>query len=569
MDGYKSVEDFIDAPSTVEFIIQKSYKLYEYIEKNPYILLTRELTGGYVVAYIDKKDINRALADLGSAFHGAESKVMGLLDQPSLNASGITQMQKDPILKLTGKGVLVGIVDTGIDYTNEVFRYKDGTSKIVSIFDQTVRSTTYQEFGIGTEYTQEQINLALASDDPYSIVPEQDTVGHGTFLASIAAGRQINNFTGAAPDAELIVVKLKKARPYYLEKYCVPKNQENAFSSAAVMIGIEYIIKKAEQLGRPVVICIGLGTNFGGHNGFSIFEQYLTLVAQQIGICVCVATGNESQAGHHFSGKLKNKDESQFVQVSVGENVGCVYLSMWNNISDKLSISITSPSGEKIDRIIAKPNSKYTGSFLFDKSSVIVEYYFPIRVTGGQNTEIKILRPSPGIWTICVCGDLVQEGNYHIYLPMTGFVDPSVKFVTPDPYFTTTIPATAVGIIDCGAYNVRNNNLCNESSWGPTRLFLITPDFVAPGVNVIGIFPNGFGTLSGTSVAAAITAGACALILQWGIVDENNVSISTYQIRAYLIQGAAQSPNIDYPNFQWGYGRLDLVKAYNIIKGQE
>ncbi|HBL85209.1 MAG: hypothetical protein A2Y17_01245 [Clostridiales bacterium GWF2_38_85] len=567
MDSFKTIEEFIDSPNTVDFVIQKSDELYNYIEKEPYILLTRELIGGYVIAYIDKNNIDRVLEDLGSTFQGSESRVMGLLGQPSLEASGIIQIQNDPLLKLTGKGVLVGIVDTGIDYTNEVFRYDDGTSKIVSIFDQTVRGTLNRELVIGTEYTQEQINMALVSDDPYLIVPEQDTVGHGTFLASIAAGRKTDNFIGAAPDSELIIVKLKKARPYYLEKYCVPKDQENAYSSAAVIGGIEYIIEKAKQLGRPVVICLGLGTNFGGHDGFSIFEQYITLVGQQIGVCICVATGNESQAGHHFYGKLNSKDEVLPVQVTVGNNVDCIYLTMRNNISDKLSISITSPLGEKIEKILAKPNTKYTARFTFDQSSVQVEYYFPTRIIGGQSTNIKILDPSPGIWIICVCGDLVQEGDFHIYLPMTGFVDPSVKFINPNPYFTTTIPATSVGIIDCGAYDTRNNLLYSESSWGPTRLYLITPDFVAPGVDVGGVIPTGFGSMTGTSVAAAITAGACALIMQWGIVEKNDISLSTYQIRAYLIQGATQSPDMEYPNFQWGYGRLDLVKAYEIIKG--
>jgi len=457
MNGYNTDEEFIDSPDTVDFVIQKSETLYNYIKENPYILLTRELTGGYVVAYIDKKDIDRAIEDLGSVFRGAESKVLGLLDQASLEASGITQIQNYPNLNATGKGVLIGIIDTGIDYTNEVFRYPDGTSKIVSIFDQTVRGLLQQELVIGTEYTREQINLALASDDPFSIVPENDTVGHGTFLASIAAGRQIDDFIGAAPDAELIVVKLKKARQFYLDKYCIPNNQENAFSSSAVMGGIEYIIKRSEELRRPVVICLGVGTSFGSHDGLSVIEQYLTLVGQQIGVCICVATGNESQAGHHFSGKFTFNNEIQPIQVSVGENVDCIYLSIWNNVSDKISISIMSPSGDKAEKILAKPNTNFTSIFNF-KSSALVEYYFPVRVTGGQNTEIKIYDPSPGIWTVFVHGDIVQEGDYHVYLPITGFVDPSVKFVSPDPYFTTTIPATAIGIINCGAYNTKNNN---------------------------------------------------------------------------------------------------------------
>jgi subtilisin family serine protease len=419
---------------------------------------------------------------------------------------------------------------------------------------------------IGAEYTREQINQALTSEDPYSVVPEKDTVGHGTFLASIAAGSRVNGFTGAAPDADLIVVKLRKASPYYLDKYCVPKNQENAFSSADVMTGIQYIIDKSNELGKPVVICLGLGTNFAAHNGFSIFEQYITHIASQIGVCVCIATGNESQACHHFSGKLNQNGDFQEVQFTVGNNVGCVYMTMWNNISDRLSVSITSPTGEKIDKIRAKSSSRYA-TRLFGDSSVTVEYYFPIRVTGGQNTDIRIHDPSPGTWTLTVYGDAVGIGDYHIYLPITGFVDPSVKFLSPDPYYTTTIPATAMGIINCGAYNVRDNTLYSASSWGPTRLYLIAPDFAAPGVEVGGVYPDGFGVMSGTSVAAAITTGACALIMQWGVIEKNDISLSTYQIHAYLVQGAEQSPGIQYPNYQWGYGRLNLIKSYSMLQG--
>lgn len=556
---------FIDSPNTVDFIIQKSPTILKYFEQDPDVFLARELTGGFTVAYIDRDHIERILYDLGSVFQGAESRVMGLLDQVSLDSSGITEVLQNDDLNVSGKGVLIGIIDTGIDYTMDIFRNEDGTSKIVGIYDQTVQGIINPNYEIGIEYTQEQINQALASDDPYSIVPEQDVVGHGTFLASIAAGRRIDGFSGAAPDAELIVVKLKKARSFYLEKYCVPEDQENAFSSAAVMGGIEYILQKSQQLGKPAVICLGVGTNFGTHNGLSSFEQYITLVSQLTGICICVATGNESHAAHHFSGKLNHKDEVQQVQFTVGENVGCLFLTVLNNISDVLSVSFISPSGERVDKLIAKSATSFTIHF-DPRTTVTVEYYFPAKVIGGQNTDIRIVDPSPGLWTILIHGDIVQVGDYHVYLPITGFVDPSVKFITPDPYFTTTIPATTNGVINCGAYNAITNELYPPTSWGPNRLYMMSPDFVAPGEYVGGMFPNGFGVMSGTSVAAAITAGACALIMQWGIVDKHDVSLSTNQIRATLIRGAEQFPNEDYPNYRWGYGRLNLFLSYEMTK---
>jgi subtilisin family serine protease len=94
----------------------------------------------------------------------------------------------------------------------------------------------------------------------------------------------------------------------------------------------------------------------------------------------------------------------------------------------------------------------------------------------------------------------------------------------------------------------------------------LKPDFTAPGVDVGGVYPTGYGKMSGTSVAAAITAGAGALLLQWGIVNQNDISMSTYHIRAYLIRGCSRSETIVYPNQQWGYGSLNLLQTFSRMR---
>ncbi|MHB1153723.1 MAG: S8 family serine peptidase [Eubacteriales bacterium] len=131
-----------------------------------------------------------------------------------------------------------------------------------------------------------------------------------------------------------------------------------------------------------------------------------------------------------------------------------------------------------------------------------------------------------------------------------------------------------VGALCSGAYDSINNILYAQSSWGPTIMPRMSPDLVAPGVNVGGFyptgngtFPSGYGTMSGTSVAAAITAGACALMLEWGIVDGNDNAFSTNQIRAYLIRGCNRNPVITYPNSQLGYGTLNLFQTFRIMRG--
>ena len=229
----------------------------------------------------------------------------------------------------------MGIVDTGIDYTLDTFRYEDGTSKIISIYDQTAEGEPPPGYYMGVEYTNEQINAALASDNPLEIVPVSDPSGHGTFLASIAAGREDNGFVGAAPDAELIVVKLRKARPYYLDLFSVPAEQENAFESNAIILGIDYILNRAFALGKPVAICIGLGSNFGTHTSFSIFEEYLTDISNLAGVCLCIAAGNESQARHHTMGRVLRKRKPMILHKS-GEMRRYSCFNM-DGVSDRVS----------------------------------------------------------------------------------------------------------------------------------------------------------------------------------------------------------------------------------------
>ncbi|MEA4814746.1 MAG: S8 family peptidase [Oscillospiraceae bacterium] len=530
------------------------------------MIATQTLAGRYVVCYSSANEFAAIINQLGTSYVSSLSLVLGLLDRPALESSGIIELQQQPYLDLRGRGVLVGIVDTGIDYTQQVFRYEDGSSKIQAIYDQSTAGTAPEGFFIGTEYTHEQINQALQAKNPYEIVPQRDTDGHGTFLASVAAGHETDGFLGAAPDAELVVVKLKKARPFYLDLFSVPETQENAFGSTAVMIGVEYVLKKARELNRPVAICLGIGTNSGSHDGFSVFDEYLSEVANLVGICLCIAAGNESQARHHTQGKIIGKGESQNIEISVANESSAIYTSIWNSVSDRISISVRSPTGELVARLPPKSEDITITNLVFEKAVVRVAYYFPLEGSGGQLTVVNVKNATPGIWTITVYGDLILDGTFHAWLPLTGLASPGVEFLKATPNYTVTDPSTAVGAISCGAYNVSDKSLYSNSSWGPTRINLMMPDLVAPGVNVGGIFPTGYGTMSGTSAAAAVTAGASALMLQWGIVQGNDAALSTYQIRAYLIRGCSRSPTMLYPNTQWGYGALDLMQTFNLMR---
>jgi len=514
LDGSISMEEFIRNPDTVDFIARRTEYLIGYIANNPEVLLTQTLAGRYTVGYTNQKNIPDIIKEFGPAFINSESYVCGLLDMESLETSGILQVQQQPYLSLRGRGVLVGIVDTGIDYTKESFIYEDGTSKVQFLYDQTLVGTPPPAgFFFGTEFTNEQISAALKLQNPYEAVPQRDLSGHGTFLASVAAGREeASGMIGAAPDADLIVVKLKKAQPFYLERYLIPPEQDFAYETSDIMIGIEYVLEKARLLGKPVVICLGLGTNFGGHDGTSIFEEYLTEISTLRGVCVCTAAGNESQARHHYQNILTSVGEEQNIDIRVGEKAGGFPVAIRSSAADRISVSLKSPSGELVGRVPARSGTRREANLVLEKTRVAIEYFFPAETSGDQITIVFFYNTTPGIWTIIVHGDIVLDGNYNAWLPLTGLVSPNVFFLNPSPYITVVVPASAFAIITCGGYNSATDSLYLNSSWGPTRAPVLKPDLLAPAVNVGGVFPSGNGTMDGTSVATAITAGASALL---------------------------------------------------------
>ena len=562
-----SIEDIFYDPNMVALVMERESIAEQYLEHNPYIQFKKNLASGYSIIYVKDTDVDKVVNNIETYTINLYPLVLGLLGSQDLRASGILQVQQQPFLNLKGSGVLLGFIDTGIDYTQSAFRYEDGSSKILSIWDQTIRSGNSPEgYPYGTEYGTEQLNQALRSQNPREIVPHVDTVGHGTFLASIAGSREPGEYLGAAPDAEIIAVKLKGARPFDRARFLVPPEQENAYSSDDFMMGVQYIVDKANELHKPVAICMSVGTNSGGHDGFLPFGGYMSRISSIIGVAVCGAAGNEGQAGHHTHGKFTAAGESQNIEIKVGGQLEDFYVTVWNSATDRISVSIKSPTGEQIARVPARSGTKFTSKLILERATVTIEYLFPIERSSAQVTRILFMSATPGIWTITVHADAILDGTYHSWLPMTGLVHPDTVFLAPTPNYTIVTPGNALGVITSGAYNSRDNSFAPFSSQGPSRMSQILPDLTAPGVDVSGIYPGGTGVMSGTSVSAAITAGACALMLQWGIVDKNDTSLDSYRIRANLVAGCERDPNVDYPNNQWGYGRLNLYNTFRALR---
>lgn len=562
----RDITQIVEEEDTIDFHYMTDVNFDSVAAKYDYVHFGKELLGNQIIGYVKESDYDRLRNEVGLNRQYPYPSVLGLLASQSFDASGITQIKNQGYLGLDGAGVLMAFVDTGIDYNNEIFKYEDGTTKIKYIWDQTIAGNPPNGYYLGSEYDEETINRAIRSDDPYSIVPQRDVSGHGTFLASNACGVEIKDFSGVAPNANLIVVKLRKARKFYLDRYAISDTIEDAFESTDVILGLNYVFEKARELNMPISICLGIGTSNGSHDGISPLEDYIANISSNAGMCICTSAGNEGQSGRHTDGVVGKNTKQQAVEITVGQNVEGFTMNVWNNLTDVFTVAVRSPTGEVVGGTLTQSGIETSGKLLFEQTVVSIQYFYPVEQSGNQLTFIRIVDPTPGIWTLILSSDGVLDGRYHVWLPLLTLCPYDVRFLSPKPEYTIVIPSTSQGSVACGAYSSNNNSLYVDSSWGPTRNGNISPDLVAPGVNVLGMYPSGIGTSSGTSIAASITAGACALILQWGVVYKNDISLSTYRIKAYLIRGCKRMEDIEYPNYQWGYGTLDLWQTFNLLR---
>ncbi len=525
-------------------------------------------------------------------------KLFTLLDTSALESSGIFPVFNQPSLGQKGRGTLLGFIDTGIDYRSPVFQKKDGSTRILGIWDQTLPrplnvssspetiisdSDAFDFLQYGIHFGEKQINEALASSDPLSVVPSRDTLGHGTFLAGVAAGSPLaaQDFIGAAPEASLAAVKLKPAKNYLREFFCISE-KAHAYQENDIILGIRYLSEVARFYKMPLVICLGLGTNLGSHGGTSPLSLSLTSITQSIGACTVIAAGNESGLGHHYVGSVPSASEPDEVEIRVAEEENGFVTELWASTPETYTVGFVSPSGEVISRIPLTLSSNATISFLLEPTVISVSYRPHELSSGKQLVFMRFLDPSPGIWRIQVYSSLLLDGDYHMWLPAETFISPNTVFLRPNPSTTITSPANTPQPLTIGAYNHEAGNIYIHSGRGYTIDGRIKPDIAAPGVEVYGpgVIPdaayqaesvnNSAENLpevpmirkTGTSVAAAITAGAAANLLSWGIVEGNDPSMSEAAIRSYLVRGASRSRAFTYPNQKWGYGTLNLYNTF-------
>jgi subtilisin family serine protease len=498
--------------------------------------------------------------------------LFGLTSQQSLESSGIIQVRNIPALNLKGNGVLIGIADTGIDYTNPVFQYADNTTRIASIWDQTIKSDQAPAgMDYGTEFTREEINEALKSEDPFSIVPSRDEIGHGTMVAGIAAGNEVpeSNFSGVAPGSELVIVKMKPAKPILKQFFRFPEDQI-CYQENDLIFGIQYLFNYAARVNKPIVVCIAVDTAQYAHDGRGTTSSWLSIMAVMPGIGIIIPVGNEGNAKGHYQGIIEEETRFDTVELNVGVNENGFSMEIWGNTPNLFSVDITAPSGEYVPRFALRLDTTKKISFVFEQTIIYVDYSLIESQSGEQLILLRFTKPSQGIWVFRVYSKGVFPISFNIWLPMSNFIEKDTFFIRSDPYITLLSLACARNPITVTAYDTANESMYLNAGRGYTRIDLIKPDVAAPGVNIVSpTLDQGFTEVTGTSAAAAHTAGVAAMLFEWGIVQGNYPNMTSQDMKIFMIRGARRKADLKYPNREWGYGILDIYNIFRSIRGEE
>lgn len=428
---------------------------------------------------------------------------------------------------LGGKGILVAVLDSGIDYFLEDFRNGDGSSRIAFLWDQE----------LGREFSKEELDAALAEksrEAAYEKIPSIDRSGHGTAVAAIAAGSNPSALLrGVAPEATLLIVKLSQKQNGYPH-------------TLQLMQAVSWALKKARLLGMPLAVNISFGNSYGPHDGSSLLTRFLDNASESGRTVICVGSGNEGASGGHFSGRLFEGEE-QAAEIAVGEYERTLNIQVWKDYADEIDILLTSPSGQtaavqygargRLDVILGQTEALiYAGEP--SPYSVRQEIFFDLLAV-GEFVEA-------GIWKVRLIPKKIVSGAVQMYLPGAQARSADTRFVRPDAELTLTVPSTAQKVITVGAMQPYYEAYADFSGRGERMsaqnrlVFAETkPDLTAPGVDLlVPAAGGGSRSVTGTSFAAPLVTGTAALLMEWGIVRGNDRYLYGEKVKAYLRRGA-------------------------------
>lgn len=511
-----------------------------------------ELSNEFAILTVSESLVER-LADFPQIEYVEKPKRLFFQAANGRRVSCVPPVQNPPF-SLFGSGVLVAIIDSGIDYTNPDFRNDDGTTRIRNLWDQTIMGNPPEGYLIGTEFTREQIDEAIKQPTVpmrMQIVPSVDVSGHGTSVAGIAAGNGRGSrgriYRGVATQSELLVVKLGNPR------------EEGFPRTTELMQAIDYVVRKALFYKQPVAINISFGNTYGSHDGTSLLERFIEDIANIWKSVICIGTGNEGRSAGHKAGIVRENEET-VIQLAVQEQEPALNLQIWKAYYDIMDISFVSPSGERIGPI---QEVLGTQRFSVGNTELLLYYGEPSPYSTAQEIYVDFLPKevyiNSGIWEIVLTPRKIISGNYAMWLPSENVLNPGTAFLFPTETGTLTIPSTASRTIGVGAYDALTFSYADFSGRGQRGTGRLSkPDIVAPGVNVTAPTTSGtYASFSGTSFATPFVTGGAALMMEWGIIKENDPYLYGEKVKAYMQRGARPLPGFtEYPNPQVGYGAL-------------
>lgn len=548
--------------NTWELVVRYSIYPQKFLQDHPQVE-AYPLTGNYILMRVPETLLSE-LADTQGVIYieipkrlymGGWKSSFSAASVDSVQVSGIPMLRERLGINLTGRGVLVGIADSGIDIFHAAFRNKDGSTRIAALWDQATR-----------EYTGEEINAFLSENSGQPVpLAFRDLSGHGTAVAGVAAGSRVseNGFIteGYAPEAELVVVRLGQS------------GTDDYVRTTQLMQAADYLLKKAREYGKPMSVNLSIGNNYGSHSGRSLLSTYLTEISLAERLTICVGSGNEAGKPVHTSVRLN--DLPYEILLPVARRQSSFSIQLWKNYADICEIRLISPSGEEFQvyldtdlLVMGPPVQQYRSG----RTRAVIYNGLPSPYQPLQEIFMDLIPMDQfvdsGNWRLRITPVRIVSGELELWLPAGNILNRGTGFAVPGQQHTLTVPSASERVITVGAYDSRSQTYASFSGRGFTAFTTqVKPDLAAPGVEILApkagsgtggrAAETAYGSFTGTSFAAPAVAGAAALLMQWGIVEKNDPWLYGSRLKSWFHRNARQLAAFEtYPNPYVGYGVL-------------